>query len=164
MPPPLKAAREFGIAYRTFADEDLPFVGELYASTRREEVAMTGWPPEMQEAFLAQQHEAQHSHYAFHFADAEWLIIERDGEAIGRLYLRDLTDSLHIIDISLMPQHRQKGVGAAIMQDVLDHARSLGKGLSIHVEKNNPARSLYARLGFEFVEDRGVYDFLRAPP
>jgi len=164
MPPPLKAAGAFGVSYRTFADEDLPFVAELYASTRREEVAATGWPAEIQEAFLAQQHDAQHRHYAFHFADAEWLIVERGGEAIGRLYLRDLSDNLHIIDISLLPHSRQKGIGAAIMQDVLDHARSLGKGLSIHVEKNNPARSLYARLGFEMVEDRGVYDLLRAPP
>ncbi|HEY6815928.1 MAG TPA: GNAT family N-acetyltransferase [Croceibacterium sp.] len=163
MPPPLKAAGGFGVSYREFSDEDLPFVAELYASTRREEVAATGWPLEMQEAFLAQQHDAQHRHYALHFADAEWLIVERGEEAIGRLYLRDLGENLHIVDISLLPHSRQKGIGGAIMQDILDHARSLGKGLSIHVEKYNPARSLYARLGFEMVEDRGVYDLLRAP-
>jgi hypothetical protein len=66
MPPPLKAAAGLGVTYRNFADEDLPFVAELYASTRRDEVAATGWPREMQEAFLAQQHEAQHRHYAEH--------------------------------------------------------------------------------------------------
>ena len=62
MPPPLRAAAEFGLSYRPMDDGDLPFVAELYASTRREEVAQTGWPAEMQEAFLRQQHEAQHSH------------------------------------------------------------------------------------------------------
>jgi hypothetical protein len=36
--------------------------------------------------------------------------------------------------------------------------------VTIHVEANNPARSLYARLGFEMIESRGVYDFLRARP
>ena len=164
MPPPIRSAGDFGISYRQFAEEDLPFVAELYASTRREEVAMTGWPTEMQEAFLRQQHEAQHSHYSLHFGDAEWLIIEQGDEAIGRLYLRDLPDNLHIIDISLLPGSRGKGIGGAIMQDILDQARGIGKGVSIHVERNNPARSLYARLGFEMIEDRGVYDFLRAQP
>ena len=164
MPPPLKAARKFGVSYREFGDEDLPFVAELYASTRREELAATGWPPEMQEAFLAQQHAAQHSHYSIHFADAEWLIIEREGEPAGRLYLRETADSLHIVDIALLPQHRGKGAGGAILQDILDLARSRGTAVTIHVEKNNPARSLYARLGFEIAEDRGVYDFLRAEP
>jgi GNAT superfamily N-acetyltransferase len=164
MPPPIRAAGDFGISYRPFIEEDLPFVAELYASTRREEVAMTGWPTEMQEVFLNQQHEAQHSHYSLHFADAEWLIIEREAEAVGRLYLRNLPENLHIIDISLLPESRGKGIGGAIMQDILDQARSLGKGVTIHVERNNPARALYARLGFEMIEDRGVYDFLRAQP
>lgn len=164
MPPPLRAAQDFGVSYRLFTDEDLPFVAELYASTRRDEVAMTGWPTEMQEAFLDQQHEAQHRHYSLHFADAEWLIIEREAEAVGRLYLRSLPENLHIIDISLLPESRRKGIGGAIMQDILDHARELGKGVTIHVERNNPARALYTRLGFEMIEDRGVYDFLRAQP
>lgn len=145
-------------------DADLPFVAELYASTRREEVAMTDWPPEMQAAFLAHQHTAQHSHYSIHFADAEWLILEREAEAIGRLYLRDEPDSLHIIDISLLPDSRGQGIGGAVLCDILAHAQTLGKGVSIHVEKNNPARRLYQRLGFAMVEDRGVYDLMRAQP
>ena len=144
--------------------EDAGAIKVLGLDHRRDEVAMTGWPTEMQEAFLNQQHEAQHSHYSLHFADAEWLIIERGAETVGRLYLRNLPENLHIIDISLLPECRGKGIGGAIMQDILDHARGLGKGVTIHVERNNPARSLYTRLGFEMIEDRGVYDFLRAPP
>ena len=157
MPPPLKAAAGLGVTYRNFADEDLPFVAELYASTRRDEVAATGWPREMQEAFLAQQHEAQHRHYAEHFADAEWLIVETGGTAIGRLYLRELPESLHIVDIALIPQSRGKGIGGAILRDILDQARDLGKSVTIHVEANNPARSLYARLGFVEVPGFNVF-------
>lgn len=165
MPPPIRAAERFGIAYRPMvAERDLPFVAELYASTRREEVAQTGWPSEMQEAFLRQQHEAQHSHYSQHFAQAEWLIVECEGQPIGRLYLRDDPDRLHIIDISLMPGSRGKGIGGAIMEDVIALARDRDKAVSIHVEKYNPALRLYQRLGFEPIEDRGVYDLMRAGP
>ena len=164
MPPPLRAAARLGVSYRAMSDDDLPFVAELYASTRREEVAQTGWPAEVQEAFLRHQHEAQHAHYSLHHADAEWLIVERGGEAIGRLYLREDADALHVVDISLMPDSRRHGIGGAIMRDILDQARATGKGVSIHVEKVNPARSLYDRLGFEVVKDVGVYDLMRAAP
>jgi ribosomal protein S18 acetylase RimI-like enzyme len=78
--------------------------------------------------------------------------------------LRDQPQALHIVDIALLPASRGQGIGGAIVEDVLDHARTLGKGVSIHVERTNPARSLYDRLGFTMVEDRGAYDLLRADP
>jgi len=142
------------------AEADLPFVAVLYASTRAEEVALTGWPIDGQRAFLAQQHEAQHSHYRIHYADMAWLILERDGEPVGRLYLDERTDELRIVDISLLPGARGLGFGRALLEDVQDLARAGGKAVSIHVEKNNPARQLYDRIGFAFVEDKGVYDLL----
>jgi ribosomal protein S18 acetylase RimI-like enzyme len=160
MPPPLKAAAEFGVTLRPMNDDDLPFVAELYASTRREELAQTGWPAEVQEAFLRQQHEAQHSHYSLHHADAEWLIVERSGVPIGRLYLREEPQRYHVIDISLLPESRGQGVGGSILRDTIDHASSFGKQVSIRVEKFNPARKLYERHGFRVIEDQGIYDLM----
>ena len=69
---------------------------------------------------------------------------------------------LNVVDISLVPECRGEGVGGAILRDVLGHARALGKGVSIHVEKVNRARRLYERLGFETIEDNGIYDLMRA--
>jgi ribosomal protein S18 acetylase RimI-like enzyme len=164
MPPPIKAAAEFGIAYRPFTQGDLPFVAELYASTRRWEVALAGWPLETQEAFLAQQHEAQHQHYSAHYEGIERLVVECGGEAIGRLYLHEGEQDLRIVDISLVASCRARGIGGAILRDVMADAHGRGKSASIHVEKNNPARRLYLRLGFVEAADRGVYDFLQADP
>lgn len=164
MPPPLRAAARLGVSYRPMTDEDMPFLAALYFSTRAEEVARTGWPADVQQQFLAQQFDAQHRHYQRHYADAEWLIIERGGEAVGRLYIEDWPSQIRIIDISLVPAARGFGIGAAIFEDVFDLARERGKKVSIHVEKNNPARRLYIRLGFEMVADEGVYDLLEWQP
>ena len=155
---PRAAAR--GVAFRAMTDADLPFVAALYASTRAEEVAATGWPLEQQRAFLEQQHHAQHSHYRIHYADMLWLIAEQAGAAIGRLYLDRWPDQLRIVDISLLPGWRGRGIGAAMLRDVIDMAAASAMRVSIHVEKNNPARHLYDRLGFRFVADKGVYDLL----
>lgn len=164
MPPPLEAAAAFGIAYRPMTDEDLPFIAGLYASTRAEEVAATGWPPEVQAAFLEQQHRAQHSQYRSVFTTGEWLIVERGPDAIGRLYLFEGAELLELIDISLVPEARGAGVGGAIVADVVADAAARGKGVCLYVEKFNPARRLYARMGFTMVEDLGVYDRLVLSP
>ncbi|UCI30830.1 hypothetical protein [Mesorhizobium sp. B4-1-4] len=50
------------------------------------------------------------------------------------------------------------------MRDLVKEAWLAGKSASIHVEKNNPARQLYVRLGFTVVEDKGVYDLMACAP
>lgn len=164
MPPPIAAAAAHGIAYRPAGDEDLGFLAGVYASTRAEEVAATGWPEEMQRQFLTQQFEAQHSHYRTYYPDAEWLVIEQHGEAIGRLYIEEWPSQFRVIDIALRPPIQGRGIGAAILEDILAMARGRGKAVSIHVEKNNPAMRLYLRLGFRPVEEKGVYELLEWRP
>jgi GNAT superfamily N-acetyltransferase len=140
------------------SDEDLPFVAALYASTRADELAQTGWPAPQQQAFLAQQHRAQHQHYRTAFPNAEWLILERSGENIGRLYVDEsASDRTLLIDISLVGEARGRGLGAAILADLLAAAGEAGRSVSLHVERLNPARRLYVRLGFQLVRDMGVY-------
>lgn len=162
MPPPVAAAAAFGIAYRTMTDDDLPFVAALYATTRAEEVAATGWPAAMQAAFLDQQHRAQHRHYRATHPQGEWLLIERAGEPIGRLYLAEEMGQLLVVDISLLPAARGSGLGTAILKDVLAGET---RPVALHVQRTNPARRLYERLGFELVEEQAIYlKMVRRPP
>lgn len=160
MPPPLRAAARFDLSYRPFVESDFGFVEALYFSTREEELALSDWPAEQKQAFLTQQHSAQHRHYATYYPNAERLIVERDGTAIGRLYVEAWTLELRIIDISLIPAVRGQGIGDAILRDVIEWGADSGKGLSIHVEKFNPARRLYQRLGFVVTEDKGIYELM----
>lgn len=142
------------------ADADLPFAAAVYASTRAEELAVTGWPDQQKQAFLQHQHEAQHRHYRLHYQGAEWLIIERDRRPVGRLYRAEWPREIRVIDLSLLPEARGGGIGTQIIQDIQREAEARGKGVSIHVEKHNPARRLYTRLGFQVAQDKGVYDLM----
>jgi ribosomal protein S18 acetylase RimI-like enzyme len=156
-PPPIEAAAAFGIAYRPMTDADLPFVERLYASTRAEEMAAAGWPEAMQTAFLGQQHRAQHQHYRTAYPDTQWLIVERAGAPVGRLYLSEAEGGLLLLDISLLPGERGAGLGGAMLRDVIADAAAAGRKLSLHVERSNPARRLYERLGFVIADDDVVY-------
>lgn len=144
---------------------DLPFLRLLYASTRADEMALSGWPQEQVEAFLLQQFEAQHAHYQEHFPGADFaLIVSTDGSSIGRLYLEERADEFRVIDIALLPEARGQGIGGHIMREILDRAFAAGKAVRIHVEQYNPAMKLYLRLGFRMVEEQGVYHLMEAVP
>ena len=142
-----------GLNLRPQTNGDLPFVCRLYASTRLEELAHTGWPESILRQFLEQQFRLQYHHYATNYPGAELQIVECDGVAIGRLYLYQSQNDLRIVDISLLPEFRGQGYGATLLNNVLEQARATGSKVSIHVETTNPAQSLYARLGFEFVKE-----------
>jgi ribosomal protein S18 acetylase RimI-like enzyme len=150
-----------GLGFRPVTEADLPFLFRVYASTRAEELAVTPWSDEEKAAFVAMQARAQHTDYQRNYGDADWLVIERAGDAVGRLYLDRREREHHIIDIAFLPEARGQGIGGALLCDLLDEAASAGKPMTIHVEKFNPAMRLYRRLGFVTAEDQGVYDLMR---
>jgi len=146
-----------GLDLRRIESTDIPFLAELYASTRREEVAQAPWPDEEKEAFLRWQFDNQHEHYQTYYPDCEFLVVERAGKPIGRLYVDRWADQIRLVDIAFLPEHRGSGLGTALLRCVLDEGRERGLPVTIHVEYNNPALHLYRRLGFHHVDSNGIY-------
>ena len=159
-------AAEVGLTFRRITDADLPVLARIYASTRAEELAPVPWNETEKAAFLDMQFRAQHAHYRQYYPEADWLMTMRGNENVGRLYLERLPSQHRIIDIAFLPEYRGRGLGEALLRDLLDEAAAAGKPVSIHVEKLNPAMRLYRRLGFVTEEDKGIYDLMRwtAPP
>ena len=151
------------LTFRCITEADLPLLSAIYASTRIEELAVTQWSEAEKAAFLDMQFRHQHAHYQTYYPDADWLVVMHGEAEIGRLYIERWPTQHRIIDIAFLPVHRGKGFGTALLSDVIDEAMAIGRAVSIHVEKNNPARRLYLRLGFDVVEDKGVYDLMVRP-
>jgi GNAT superfamily N-acetyltransferase len=142
---------------RTATPEDEQFLRAVYASTRAEELARVPWSDEQKRGFTDMQFAAQDADYRRNYPDAQYSVIEVQGIAAGRLYVDRCKKEIRIIDIALLPEHRRAGIGTKLLRALQDEACSAGKALTIHVEKFNPARSLYQRLGFQQIEDKGVY-------
>lgn len=149
-----------GVALRPITDADLPFLERVYASTRTEELAQTDWGDAQKAAFLSFQFQAQHRHYATHYTDAEFLVVERDAAAVGRLYLHWRREELRIVDIALLPEARGDGLGTTLLEALQAAATAQRKRVSIHVERMNPAMRLYLRLGFRKAGEHGIYDLM----
>ena len=154
-------AAQAGLTFRGTTDADLPFLARLYASTRMEELSVTDWSDAQKAAFLQMQFDAQHAHYQRHYQGTDFLVIERAAQSIGRLYLARWRAEHRIVDIALLPEHRRAGLGTALLRDLLDEAARAAKALTIHVEKFNPALTLYRGLGFVAAGEEGAYDLMR---
>jgi GNAT superfamily N-acetyltransferase len=157
-------ARPPAVAFRPIAPDDAPFLYRVYASTREEELRPVPWTAAEKDAFLRQQFQAQHAFYQEHYEGARFEVILRDGQPIGRLYVARWAAEVRIVDIALLPEHRGAGIGTAILRDLLAEAGATGKPVRIHVERLNPARRLYERLGFVSIEDKGVYYLMEWRP
>ena len=154
------------VTLRPATPDDAPFLLAVYASTREEELApalAAGWTEEQRDAFVASQFAAQDAHYRENYPEATFEVVLVDGEPAGRRYLARWPDEIRIMDVALLPAYRGSGVGTTLLDEVLAEADAAGKKVSVHVEKLNPARVLYDRLGFREVEDKGVYLLLERP-
>jgi len=149
---------------RPIRPEDLPFLAKVYASTRLEEMQATGWSEADIDRFLQFQFEAQHKHYQDQYDKAAYDIIVHDGVDVGRLYVDRRADEIRIVDIALLPEHRGSGVGGFLIRQLLDEAKGKGLPVRIHVENNNPAMTLYRRLGFKKTGETGVYHLMEWQP
>ncbi|QNM98840.1 GNAT family N-acetyltransferase [Chitinimonas koreensis] len=149
---------------RPFTVADLDFLCALYVSTRLDELAEVQWSEADKLGFLTQQFAAQHCYYQEHYADAQRLLLLREGRPIGRLYWWADAAAAVLIDVSLLPDARGQGIGRALMQLLVGQADRLGLPITLHVEPTNPAQRLYRRFGFETIAQSGVYDKMRRSP
>lgn len=135
------------LSFRPAAPEDDAFLYRLYASTRAD-ISALPLAPQEKETVLRMQFAAQHEQYRASFPDASFAIVEVDGVLGGRLYVDRGSDEYRVIDISLLPEYRGRGVGTELMRGILDEAQRISTPVRLHVEHANPARRLYERLGF----------------
>src|SRR4051812_27800330 len=122
------------ITLRPITDEDLPFLFRVYASTRWEELAPTGWELAQKEEFLRQQFTAQHTWWQAQYEQTSFDIVERGGVPVGRLYVSRWERELRIVDIALLPEFRGEGIGTRLIDAVISEANAAALPVRIHVE------------------------------
>jgi len=143
---------------------DTDFLYSVYASTRAEEMARVDWTTEQQESFLRMQFRAQTQFYVENYPGAEFQVIMLNNQPIGRLYIHRRDNEIRIMDIALLPDHRNAGIGSTLLQEILEQGKNLHLPVTVHVEQFNPAMHLYQRMGFQPKEDKGVYLLMEWSP
>ncbi len=79
----------------------------------------------------------------------DWQILSLNGARLGAIAVVRGDREMRLAELFLEPAFHGRGWGTALVQEVMAEARQRGLPLRLRVLRSNPARRLYARLGFE---------------
>jgi GNAT superfamily N-acetyltransferase len=161
----MKLPRGGFVTLRPLAASDDEFLLAVYSSTREEELDQANWETGQRESFLRWQFELQRREYDLRFPDARYEVIVVDDEDAGRIWVGEDDQQIRLLEIGLLPQFQNRGVGKLLLERLIDEAKSAGKPLRHMVfVLNNNAHRFYERLGFRMIEEFGAYKHMEWRP
>ena len=116
-------------------------------------MAAAGLPEAQIAGILNQQFEIQDLQYRQQYSNAAFYIALSGEEPVGRLYIERRELKTEVIEISLLPDWRNRGIGSFLLKGIM----SEGKTVRLCVEAANPALRLYSRLGFREYEKSDLH-------
>ena len=152
------------LSLRPATDADQEFLVGVFASTRADELQALAWNPIQAEMFIKIQYSAQQQSYRLSYPEAENNIILQDGLPIGRMLIDRSEEAICLVDIAILPDYRNHGVGAELIGGLLAEGATGGREVVLSVFHTNPAIHLYNRLGFSKVDEESLYWTMRWLP
>ena len=151
------------VTLRPVSSDDEAFLFDLFRNAHEQTFASLELAEEEKTKLLRLQFEAQQGQYLSQYPDAHFDIVLNGSTAIGKIYAMRGPDEFVLIDIVLVAEQRNAGIGAKLVEKLVREAIAAKKPLQAHVLKSNPAWHLWRRLGFEVVDDDGVYLRIHVP-
>jgi ribosomal protein S18 acetylase RimI-like enzyme len=153
------------VELRPVSESDNEFLLKVYESTRADELAQVEWAEGQREVFLRWQFDLQRREYDTRFPDADYRVIVIDGQPAGRIWTGADDEQIRLLDIALLPEFQNRGVGTTLLERLKSEAQNAGKALRHMVfVLNNNADRFYERLGFKKIEDFGAYKHMEWRP
>ncbi len=153
------------VSLRPVTNADEEFLLKVYASTREAELAQFAWAEGQKELFVSWQFGLQRQEYQTRFPDARYNTIVVDGRPAGRIWVGIDDKQIRLLDIALLPEFQNRGVGTLLLRGLIDEAARAHKPLRHMVfVLNDEAHRFYERLGFTIIEDLGAYKHMEWRP
>ena len=146
------------VSLRPVTDADQEFLVGVYASTRAAELAQVEWDEGQKDAFIRWQFAMQKQEYDTRYPNARYEVILVDDQPAGRIWVGTDDTQIRLLDIALLTEFQNRGVGAYLLRQLIDEARRAQKPLRHMVFMlNDNAHRFYERLGFVTIDDVGGY-------
>lgn len=146
------------VSRRKVEDGDHGFLEQLFSSARERMFAEVGLPQVVKRGLIRQQYAAQDASYRYRYPRADYDLILIGGVPAGRIYVDRGADEIRLMEITLLPAYRGRGIGTRLIRELQEEGTEAGLPVRLFVEHGNPeARRLYERLGFCEQEDTGTH-------
>jgi len=152
------------IQLRPEEEKDAAFIEAVYRTTRENELNFTNWSEYQKRAFISMQSTAQLTEYKTKFPGARFQIIIYNNKNAGRFYTWENETEIRLLDITMLPQFRGKGIGTDLLRRLMQRSNKVQKKISLPVDASNPALKLYLRLGFIHIKNYGRYYYMEREP
>ena len=146
------------VTLRLASADDEPFLRSLYADRRAPELAAVGWPPDQRQAFLELQFRAQQEGYGAAFPRADHWIVGDGTTPVGRLLVDRRPHEHRVVDLVIMTSWRGRGIGRALMREVMADAAAADVPVTLTVEAYDQRLvAWYRGMGFSVVDEGSVH-------
>ena len=126
------------ITTRNATYQDKGFLWALKIASMRQYVEQVyGW-----------EDNAQRGYFEKGFHPEVIRIIQHDGHDAGMYELQECGEDWFLARIEILPEYQNRGIGTVVLQRMIDAMASTDKPFRLQLFKVNPARKLYARMGF----------------
>lgn len=107
------------------------------------------------------QIEARERQYRQGFPGCELWIVQAGGVAAGQLWIWRTLHQTRILDLTLRPEYRNRGLGTALLRRIMREGRRVTLSVAA---SNTGAQSLYRRLGFRVTHQGETHWRMEADP
>ena len=145
------------ITFRPVTPDDEELLLRIYKSSRGDDLRGLGWDEDRISEFLGMQYEAQQHFHESEYKRANDEIILLAGEPAGRLIVERRESEIRCIDVALLPERRNSGIGAFLIRKLQDEAKRESKPLRLQVIRFSRAVNLFERSGFVRTSETGTH-------
>ncbi|QBI00401.1 N-acetyltransferase [Pseudoduganella albidiflava] len=136
---------------------DQVFMEVLFASTRTADQRMGACDAPTEALLMALQFRARQTqlHAYYPYADVA-IIVERE-RPIGALHVNYGSDEIRILDLSLLPECRSRGIGLGLLRSLQAQGVRMRVPVRLDVLPGTRAQRLFQRCGFTLNGANGLY-------
>jgi GNAT superfamily N-acetyltransferase len=145
------------ISVRPVTTEDTELLLEIYKSSRGDDLRGLGWDEDRISEFLGMQYEAQQHFYEAEYKRAADEMVLWENTPAGYLIVERHEHEIRCIDVALLPEYRNQGIGTFLIRKLQNEARRERKPLRLQVIRFNRAVNLFERVGFVRTSETGTH-------
>jgi GNAT superfamily N-acetyltransferase len=153
------------LAVRPALPQDEIFLYDLYMAIRGPEFASAPITAAQREHLIRIQFRGQMTSYAQMYPNSCYHLVLLDGKPVGRLWVAQLQQEFHLVDIAVHPEVQGKGIGTALVKRLQQEAAKVKLPIQSMVFRFNPGSlKFHQRLGFTIARADEMHYYMEWRP